>query len=319
MIREEIFKEKDLNNEIYWTSGGDEQPYGKIYLHKSKGQIANDFWDTSFGSNQEASLGLEKLLDKRIFDFPKSVILINNLYKIGTNKNDIIMDFFAGSGTTGQAVTELNQEDGGNRKYILVQLPEQTDEKSEAYKAGYKLISDITIERNKRVVEKIIKEKKEATPDLFKKEESEQEQLKGLGFKVFKLQKSNFPRVEFAPDPEKTEEENIELLKKYIKEKEAQLVSAFNKDELITEILIKNGFKLNYTLTKQKEFNKNEILLATDGDKETLICLDVIIADETVEHFKTNTDQKLIVLERALDTTKKWNLKHAMGDKFNAF
>ena len=88
---------------------------------------------------------------------------------------------------------------------------------------------------------------------------------------------------------------------------------------MVTEILIKNGFKLNYTLTKQAEFKKNEILLVTDGDKETLICLDVIIADETVEHFKTNIDQKLIVLERALDTTKKWNLKHALGDKFNAF
>ena len=270
-------------------------------------------------SNDNSKKDLSKIFEKEYFDYSKPVSLLKTLSFVGTKNNDIILDFFAGSGTIGQAVTELNQEDGGNRKYILVQLPEQTDEKSEAYKAGYKLISDITIERNKRVVEKIIKEKKEATPDLLKKEESEQEQLKGLGFKVFKLQKSNFPRVEFAPDPEKTEEENIELLKKYIKEKEAQLVSAFNKDELITEILIKNGFKLNYTLTKQKEFNKNEILLATDGDKETLICLDVIIADETVEHFKTNTDQKLIVLERALDTTKKWNLKHAMGDKFNAF
>ena len=136
---------------------------------------------------------------------------------------------------------------------------------------------------------------------------------------MFKLQKSNFPRVEFAPDPEKTSAENIELLKKYIKDKEAQLVSAFNKDELITEILIKNGFKLNYTLPKQEEFKKNEILFSTDGDKETLICLDVLIADETVEHFKTHTEQKLIVLERAIDTTKKWNLKHYMGDKFNPF
>jgi len=253
------------------------------------------------------------------FDNPKPYKFVKDFIKPFISKDDVVLDFFGGSGTAGHAITELNQEDGGNRKYILVQLPEQTDEKSEAYKAGYKKISDITIERNKRVVEKIIKEKKQATPDLFKKEESEQEQLKGLGFKVFKLQKSNFPRVEFAPDPEKTEEENIELLKKYIKDKEAQLVSAFNKDELITEILIKNGFKLNYTLTKQEEFKKNEILLASDGDKETLICLDVIIADETVEHFKTNTDQKLIVLERALDTTKKWNLKHAMGDKFNAF
>ena len=220
----------------------------------------------------------------------------------------------------------ISQQNGRLINFILVQLPEVTGEKSEAYKAGYKKISDITIERNKQVIEKIEKElqekddkKKEELPFDMVAEESSKYGKSGLGFKVFKLVKSNFPRVEFAPDPEKTEKENIELLKKYISDKEAQLVSAFNRDELITEILIKNGFKLNCSLTKQEQFRKNEILFATDGDKETLICLDVIIADETVEYLKTNTGQKLIVLERALDTTKKWNLKHYMGDKFKAF
>ena len=169
------------------------------------------------------------------------------------------------------------------------------------------------------MVEKIIKEKKAAKPDLFKAEVNEQEQLNGLGFKVFKLQKSNFPRVEYAPDPNKTDEENIEALKKYIKDKEAQLFYMLNKEELITEILLKNGFKLNYTLTKQEQFTKNEILFATDGDKKTLVCLDGDLAEETIEHFKKNIGQKLIVLQRALDTTKKWNLKHYMKDNFKAF
>ena len=109
------------------------------------------------------------------------------------------------------------------------------------------------------------------------------------------------------------------LLKKYISEKEAQLISMFNEKELITEVLIKNGFLLNYTLTKQEEFKKNKILFATDGEKETLICLDILIDNETVEHFKKNTDKKFICLERALDTTIKWNLKHYLGDKFKAF
>lgn len=276
-------------------------------------------WDDNSFLTETGTVEVKKLGFDGEFDFPKPVELIKKCIELTVEKNDLVLDFFAGSGTTGQAISELNQEDGGNRTYILVQLPEQTSEKSEAYKAGYKKISDITIERNKRVIEKIIHKKKQAQPDLFKQEEREQEQLKGLGFKVFKLQKSNFPRVEYAPNPELTDEENIELLKKYIKDKEAQLITAFNKDELITEILLKNGFKLHYTLTKQSAFKKNEILFATDGDKETLICLDVVIADETVAHFKTHTDQKLIVLERALDTTKKWNLKHAMGDKFNAF
>ncbi len=270
---------------------------------------------------QEGSKNFQAFLAKSIFTFPKPVKLLKKLYEIRVNegsKNDIILDFFAGSGTTGQAITELNQADGGNRKYILVQLPEATDPKSEAFKAGYKKISDITIERNKRVVEKIIEEKQNEQPDLFTKE-GEKPKLEGLGFKVFKLVKSSFPRVEFAPDPTKTDAENIELLKKYIAEKEAQLVTAFNKDELITEILLKKGFQLNYTLTKRNEFKENDIFFATDDKKEMLICLDVDLADTTVEYFKTHTDQKFLCLERALNTTKKWNLKHYMGEKFEAF
>lgn len=320
----DTYNELVEQNMIEWkkvSKEGEEkwQVYQKHYLGEAT-KYRSNLWDDIDG-NKKATRELNELFDgMKYFDHPKPVDLIKRINEISNiGKQDIVLDFFGGSGTTGQAIIEINQKDGGNRKYILVQLPELTDKVSEAYKAGYKKISDITIERNKRVIEKIIKEKKEAQPDLFSKKENEQEQLKGLGFKVFKLKKSNFPRVEYAPDPEKSEEENIELLKKYIRDKEAQLVTAFNRDELITEILIKNGFKLNYTLTKQEAFTKNEILLASDGDKETLICLDVSISDETVEHFKTHTDQKLIVLERALDTTKKWNLKHAMGDKFNAF
>ncbi len=273
------------------------------------------------GSTDSASTDLKIIFNgiEEILDNPKPKELIREIINFSTDKNDLIIDFFAGSGTTAHAITELNQEDNGNRKYILVQLPEATDENSEAYKSGYKKISDITIERNKRVIENIIKEKKEKQPDLFSSEQDEQDPLKGLGFKVFKLQKSNFPRVEYAPDPEKSDEENIEALKKYIREKEGQLTLAFDRDELITEILLKNGFKLNYTLTKQEQFTKNEILFVTDGDKETLVCLDGDLAEETVEYFKNNTEQKLIVLERALDTTKKWNLKHYMKDNFKAF
>ncbi|HRK29065.1 MAG TPA: hypothetical protein PK239_17460 [Chitinophagales bacterium] len=170
---------------------------------------------------------------------------------------------------------------------------------------------------NKRVIENLRKSAQSAG-NLFTPANNADKRRSGLGFKVFKLVKSNFLRVEFAPDPEKTTEENIELLKKYIRDKEAQLITPFNRDELVTEILIKNGFTLNYTLTKQEEFKKNEIYFATDGEKETLICLDISIDMETVEHFKKHNTQKFICLERALDTTKKWNLKHYIGDKFNA-
>lgn len=298
--------------------------YGIYEKYRKTTYKPKSIWNDNSFLTETGTVQVKELGFDGEFDFPKPVELIKRCIELTVEKNDLVLDFFAGSGTTGQSVFELNANSDKDIKCISIQLPEKCPESSVAFKNGFKKISDITIERNKRVIEKIIKEKKEATPDLFSKKDTStgsasENKLKGLGFKVFKLQKSNFPRVEYAPDPEKTHEENIEALKKYIKEKEAQLINAFNKEELITEILLKNGFKLNYTLTKQEQFTKNEIFFATDGDKETLICLDSVIADETIEHFKTHTDQKLIVLERALDTTKKWNLKHYMKDNFKAF
>lgn len=311
--------QKMLEDDLIYFKKEDEKwtVYFKYYL-EGRTKRPSNLWNDIDG-NKKAQIELKELFsDEKLFDTPKPSQLVKRCIEISMESNDIILDFFAGSGTTGQAVMELNAEDGGNRKFILVQLPEQTDGKSEASKNGYKKISDITIERNKRVIDKIIKEKKEKQPDLFTSEDSKNE-TEGLGFKVFKLTKSNFPRVDFAPDPQKTDEENIAALKKYIAEKESQLVNAFNRDELLTEILLKRGFTLNYKTEIQPQFTKNEVLLVTDDHRETLICLDVEIANETIEYFKENTNQKFICLERALDTTKKFNLKHYLGEGFDAF
>lgn len=322
----------DIYNEggLYFNkSGGIDK---KTYLSEVKqGKTTGSVWSfNEVGSSHHANEQLADLFEKGMFDNPKPTNLIKTCIKIANGEDSIILDFFGGSGTTGQAVMELNKEDGGNRKFILVQIPEATEESSEAFKAGYKKISDITIERNKRVVEKI-----QSASELAKFQHSQNNPLfanaennsanpvnsvnSALGFKVFKLVKSNFPRVEWAPDVDKTDEENIALLKKYIADKEAQLVTAFNRNELLTEILLKNGFQLNYKADKQDQFKKNEIFLATDGIKETLICLDIAIDADTVEYFKKHTNKKFICLERALDTTKKYNLKHYLGDLFNAF
>lgn len=304
---------------ILWPNSPDGRPRRKVFINELTDSFAG--FSSLIGENiytKDGTKEVEDLFGFRAFDFPKPSSLIEELIDQVVDNGDIVLDFFAGSGSTGQAVFQLNQQNGRKISFILTQIPERTYVKSEAALNGYQKLSDITIERNKRVVERIIEEKKKEQPDLFTNGHKE-DAIKGLGFKVFKLVKSNFPRVEFAPDPEKTTEENIELLKKYIRDKEAQLITAFNRDELVTEILIKNGFTLNYTLTKQDEFKKNEIFFATDGEKETLICLDVSIDVETVEHFKKHNTQKFICLERALDTTKKWNLKHYLGDKFNAF
>jgi adenine-specific DNA-methyltransferase len=101
---------------------------------------------------------IDELFNYRYFDFPKPSKLIADIISQSCNKADVILDFFAGSGTTAHAVMALNKEDGGNRKYICVQLPELTDEKSEAHKAGYKTIAEISKERIRRAGKKIQEE-----------------------------------------------------------------------------------------------------------------------------------------------------------------
>ncbi|HYJ07111.1 MAG TPA: site-specific DNA-methyltransferase [Chthoniobacterales bacterium] len=268
--------------------------------------------------NQEGTKETDELLGDGIFTFPKPVALIKQLLSLTVNETKdtggIHLDFFGGSGTTAQAVMELNKADGGNRQFVLVQLPELTAADSPAHQAGFKKISDITIKRNQLVITKIQKEAEALFPN-----DPQRQFADGLGFKVFKLAKSNFPRVEFAPDPDKTEAENIELLKQYIREKEATFHMQWERETVLDEVLLKNGFMLDYTLTPRPEFTKNEVFLAKDAHKESLICLDARIAPETVDHFKNHTEHFFICLELALDTTKKWNLRHHLGDKLKAF
>ena len=277
-------------------------------------QMPKTVWADKFIISNKGTAEVQQLLGKGIFDFPKPVELIRRIVDIATSTEDIILDFFAGSGTTGHAVISQNLKDGGNRKYILVQVPQMTDEKSNARRAGFKKISDITIARNKAVVEKI---KADFDGRILTSED--QQQLDQLGFKVFTLAKSSFPRTDFAPDPEKSEEENLELFRKYVAEKEQQLSMGFDDQELITEILISRGFMLTYKLELQPSFTDNTVYLATDGAKEVYICVDNSLSDSTVDYFMQNTNTKFICIERALNSTKKFNLKNRMQDKFFAF
>ena len=268
----------------------------------------------NFGGTQSATSELSAL-GIYGFDYPKPTKLIEYLIRMNNCDDCIILDFFAGSGTTGHAVVNCNLQDGGGkRKFILVQFPEAITAKHTAAKHGYKKISDQTIARNKAVYDKV---KASYAGKLITPED--QQQLDQLGFKVFKLSKSSFPRVDFAPDPNKNEEENLALFQKYVAQKEKQLTLAFNEDELITEILIKQGFMLTYKLEVQSLFSQNKVYKATDGVKTAFITVDSQLYDETVDYFMHHTDTKFICIERALDTTKKFNLKNKMQDKFFAF
>ncbi len=295
------------------------------FVHKDNGE-----WSVQFKQRMAEGKKLRTLLNENefkssqnnmeelglgdVFSFPKPVFFIKHILRAGSTNDSIVLDFFGGSGTTGQAVVELNAEDNGCRKYILVQVPQSTDENSNAKRAGFKKISDITIARNKAVVEKTKAsfDGKIITPE-------DQRQLDQLGFKVFKLCKSSFPRTDFAPDPEKSEEENLELFHQYIAQKEQQLSLEFNDNELITEILISQGFMLTYKIEHQPMFTDNTVYLATDGIKRAYICVDGKLEDTTVDYFMQHTDDRFICIERALNSTKKFNLKNKMQDKFFAF
>lgn len=160
----------------------------KIYLCEQPGRTPENLWEgVQFGTTRQAAALIKELFEGiQIFDTPKPIELIRAMLLIALNdKNDIVLDFFSGSATTAHAVMQLNAEDGGHRKFIMVQLPEVTDEKSEAYKAGYKNICEIGKERIRRAAKKIAEENPEAKFDG--------------GFRVLKCDSSNMKDVYYNP------------------------------------------------------------------------------------------------------------------------
>ena len=182
MMTEEDFLRENEQGLIHWPENGG-NPMRKMYLKDAlkNGQISNDFWDSEYGNNRNATEEIKKLFnDKRMFDFPKPTKLMRYIVNLsGCDENALILDFFAGSGTTADAVMQLNAEDGGKRKFILVQLPEVCKEGSVAKKNGYETIDEITRERVKRSAAKILEEKQSEI--FFKADEFDG------GFKHFRV------------------------------------------------------------------------------------------------------------------------------------
>ncbi|MDO4219201.1 MAG: site-specific DNA-methyltransferase [Synergistaceae bacterium] len=268
MVTEEEFDRLDANGEIYWTTSGDGQPYSKIYLSNSKGAIPNDFWGIEYGTNQRASLEVEKLFNKRYFDFPKAVSLIKTLTVLGTpNKDTIILDFFSGSATTAHAVMQLNAEDGGNRKFIMVQLPEKCDEKSEAYKAGYKNICEIGKERIRRAGAKI-KEEMKQNSTLHSPNST-----LDTGFRVFKLDDSNMNDVYYSPD---------EYNQGKLKDLESNIKSDRTDLDLLFGCLLDWGLPLSMPYTSEKI---DGFTVHTYNDGDLIACFDENVPESVIKEI----------------------------------
>lgn len=179
LLTKERFNEFIKDNRIWFGEDGNNVPRIKRFLSEVKNTVTPmTIWKyTEVGHSQNAKQKLKKLFDgKSYFDYPKSIDLIKRILELYTDSDSIVLDFFSGSATTAHATMQLNSEDNGNRKFIMVQLPELCNEKSEAYKNGYKNICEIGKERIRRAGEKI------------KEENKDKEGIENLdiGFKVFK-------------------------------------------------------------------------------------------------------------------------------------
>ena len=204
----ENFEKLLADNRVWFGINGNNVPSIKKFLTEVKQGITPStiLFRENVGDNQEAAKNIRDLFDIPPFETPKPVRLLNYLIKLSSNSDDIVMDFFAGSGTTAHAVMQLNAEDGGSRRFICVQLPEETDEKSEAHKAGYPTIFDITKARIEKAAVKICVEHPDYTGDL--------------GFKIFQTADNfrQYPDNDFSPDQmdfpfnDKLSEEQLQTL-----------------------------------------------------------------------------------------------------------
>lgn len=192
------------DNRIVWTNNGLGRPQLKVFYEEKKefGSVDNSWFSADrIGTSTNGTKELMKLFDGQVyFDTPKPTSLLLKLIDLANTKdNDIILDFFSGSATTAHAVMQLNAEDGGHRKFIMVQLPEATDEKSEAYKAGYKNICEIGKERIRRAGQKIRNEQLGIRNDADNSSLLTPNSSLDIGFRVLKCDTSNMKNVYYSP------------------------------------------------------------------------------------------------------------------------
>lgn len=225
--------------------------------------------------------------ENQYFDYPKSTKYIQYLTQLGTiNEEDIILDFFSGSATTAHSIMQLNSEDKGKRKFIMVQVPERTDEKSEAFKAGYDTICEIGKERIRRAAKKI---KEETKADI------------DYGFRVYKLDSSNMQDVYYTPN--QYEQGQLDLLSDNIKPDR-------NSDDLVAQIMLDWGLPLSLKIEQTKIANKEVFKVADDA---LLCCFDEGIDEAFAKEIAKLKPLRIVFRDKSFkDDTAKENVKQLL-------
>lgn len=259
---EDTIKRMIAENAIVWGEGNS-MPLAKRYLcDVQDGLVPVTLFSREFaGDSSQAKKQIDSLFEecKGVFDYTKPVKLITRLLQIGSNPEDIVLDFFSGSATTAHAVMQLNAEDGGNRKFIMVQLPEETDEKSEAYKAGYKNIYEIGKERIRRAAKKIAEENPNATFDG--------------GFRVFKMDESNMNDVYYSPA--EYSQDLLLMLESNVKEDRTDL-------DLLFGCLLEWGLPLSLPYSSE-QIEGCTVHNYNDGD--LIACFDKNVSDSVIKEI----------------------------------
>ena len=305
-----VFKKEEVpdllkDNRLWFGPNGDSKPSIKRFLTEVKqGIVPTTWWSyTDAGHNDTAKKELKALFpDNMPFETPKPTQLIQRMLQLatGSSEGDIVLDFFAGSCTTGQSVMAMNAEDGGKRQFICVQMAEPCAEDSEAYKAGFKSIAEIGKERIRRAAKKIksevdgfIKDQKN-NPKLFEDEnlKSKIENLKSidLGFKVFKLAESNFKQWrQNVATTEKLKDQLFEFVDN--KKKAAQA------NDMLYEIILKHSrFDLN---VPAEELSFDGVSYCRLADGSEIICLAERITRKFVDKILKDHPQKFTCLDSA--------------------
>jgi adenine-specific DNA-methyltransferase len=295
-------------NRLYW---GPNQSYKKPRLKRflseiQEGVVPSTWWPfEEVGHNDEGQKETAEILGKKIFSTPKPVRLVKKIISISSLKDEeaLILDFFSGSGTTAQALLELNKEDGGNRRFIMVQLPEKCDENSEAFKAGYKTIADISKERIRRVIKKLEIEaedlKKKKAGELPLTESASDQPVAGrlmpdAGFKVFKLTPSSF---KIWRGNEITEENLVTQLDAFTD----PVREGSEKENMLYELILKSGYLLTDKVELREAQGAGRRVQGEGGyylvnDGELIIVLDEI-NQKLVDSIIAAKPKKVIMLD----------------------
>lgn len=263
IVNKESYQNLLADNRITFGSDGTGRPMQKKFITEVKGGITPETWlpRERGGDNKIARYELKDIFPENLFDTPKPSKLVSYLITIsGVEKDAIILDFFSGSATTAHAVMKLNAEDGGHRKFIMVQLPEKTDEKSEAYKAGYKNICEIGKERIRRAGRKIKEDAGLTAPaDL------------DIGFRCLRLDESNMKPVYYTPD--EVGQQDLFSLVDNVKEDRTP-------EDLLFQVMLDLGVLL-YSPIEVKEIAGKKVFNVADGF--LLACFDHDVTEETVK------------------------------------